>query len=664
MRVTVKLAYSQLKMNRSRTLWSLAAIALSTALMTAVCSFVVSGNTMLIGLLGADYGEYGPSYMRLLLFPAILFGLMIIIMSVVVISNVFHISADERMAEFGILKCVGGTGKQISSTVLYESIFLSAVGIPIGMVLGVCLTFVGIKVANMFLDDLNALSHIMINEIHLSLDFVLSWQALLIAAVICFSTVLFSAWRPGRQVAKASAVESVRGTTVIKVDKTKLRIHPFVRKIFGFEGMLASKNIKRNGRNFRATVIALTVGVILFISLGSLSQQANKMEVFMQLPIDETVISDYTSDRIKQTNDKTGRDESIYLCPIDSDMGNMVAERLRAYDGKDVFGAGEDLETYYTILPAESISKEMMKVLADTQQATYELPVEIITLDTYNYQRLCEKAGVPVGSNILLNHYSYNDNGIEVHMKPYLSTLQKVQLIKADGSQSEIKIDGMLTQEDMPKELFYFNTNPVRLVVEQAEVRGYSWYSTPEDEAKFITYANSVLAEMFPESVDAEDMEQGFSTSVYKIDDYMKVMNIAIMLVLVFMYSFVILLMLIGFTNVVSTMSANVLMRAREFAVLQSVGMTPEGLKRMLALESVLCALKALLVGIPMGVVITYIINCPIRSMYPIPYEFPWLSVLLCALGVFGITWGTTICAAHKLRNQNIIETIRTQSGR
>ncbi|MEG2138887.1 MAG: FtsX-like permease family protein, partial [Oscillospiraceae bacterium] len=163
---------------------------------------------------------------------------------------------------------------------------------------------------------------------------------------------------------------------------------------------------------------------------------------------------------------------------------------------------------------------------------------------------------------------------------------------------------------------------------------------------------------------DADYMEEGFSVRVYKIDDYIKVMNIAILLVSVFMYSFVILLMLIGFTNVISTMSTNVLMRAREFAVLQSVGMTPKGIKRMLSLESILCSIKALLIGLPIGIVITYLINLPIRTMYPIPYEFPLMPILLCSMGVLAITLGTTICASHKLRKQNIIETIRTQSGR
>lgn len=664
MTVTAKLAFSQLKINRSRTLLTLIAIALSTALTTAVCSFVASGNGMFVELLGSDYGAYGSSYIRLLLIPALLFGSIIVAMSVIVISNVFRISATERSTQFGILKCVGATEQQIKTTVMYESVFLSAVGIPVGIILGLCLAFAGTSVANVFLDDLNDLTHIMMEKIHLSIDFVFSWQALLAAVVISFVSVLFSAWLPAHKTAKTSAVDSVRGTGAVKIKNKKPNKNFLISKLFGFEGTLAAQNIKRNRRNFRATVIALSTGVILFICLGALSTQASKIEALMRPDIDQTVLSEYTSARIEQISKDSGKVESIYSCPIDSEIGNIVTQRLADFDGKSVFGTGMDSETYFTVLPENLISKQMLNALASAKKEAYKLSVEIITLDEINYRKLCQKADVPSGSTILLNHYRYNDNGKEVDLIPFLPAFKDVKLIKFDKSNSELKIHGELTQEDIPKELFYPKANAVRLVVPQAQVRGYAWYSAPSDVEGYIEYGNAVLEKMFPKNEDSSYMDEGFNTRVYKVDDYMEVMNIAVVLVAVFMYSFVVLLMLIGFTNVVSTISTNVLLRLREFAVLQSVGMTPEGLRRMLNLESILCSLKALLLGVPVGLGMTYLINLPIRSMYPIPYELPWFSVLLCAFAVFLIIWGTTRYAAHRLKNQNIIETIRSESGR
>ncbi|MDD3362318.1 MAG: FtsX-like permease family protein [Hespellia sp.] len=662
MKITAKMAYSQLKVNRSRTLWATAAIALSTALTTTVCSFVASGNAMIVGFLGADYGEYGSAYMGMLLVPAILFGIIIVTMSVIVISNVFRISAGERISQFGILKCVGATEKQIMESVLYEGIFLSAAGIPVGLVLGFGFTVAGIGIANHFLDELNALAHIMLTEIHLHVTFVLSWQALLFSCMISFLAVMYSARRPARKASRIVAAESARGSGNITVKRVNRRTGEWVQRIFGAEGALAAKNIKRNHQNFRATFIALSAGVILFITLGSLSSQAARLEELMQVNVKETVLADYVSARQKGVNEKTGEQESIYLRPIESERGEVITEKLKAYDGNGVFGVGIDSETYQSAVSNEDLTSEMKEALTYEKLSAEELPVEITTLDHENYQKLCEKAGVDSGSIILLNQYSYNKDGEETPVTPYRSSLNHLVLTKADGSSQEISIDGIVESKEMPEELIHFNVSTIRLVLPEAIVRGYSWYCAPEDVDGFIAYANDVLKQEFPEE-NASYMEAGFSTRVYRIDDYVKVMNISIVLILVFMYSFVAILMLIGFTNVVSTMTTNVLMRSQEFAVLQSVGMTPEGLRKMLNFESLLCSAKSLAIGVPIGIVLTWLMNQPIRKMYPIQYELPWLMVLLCMIGVFAITCGITNLALRRLSSRNIIESIRSGRG-
>ena len=219
MNVIAKLSLSQVKKNKSRTFWAIAAIVLATALTTCVCSLVASGNVMLVSFLGEDYGMYAGAYKSLLLIPAFFLGAIIFIMAVVVISNVFRISAGERISQFGTLKCVGATSRQIIKSVLYESIFLSVLGIPIGILAGLCLTRGGVGVINLFLDELNALSHIMIKDIYFELKFVISWQSILISAFISLITVSISAWLPARKAAKSSAIDSVRGSGEVRIRK-------------------------------------------------------------------------------------------------------------------------------------------------------------------------------------------------------------------------------------------------------------------------------------------------------------------------------------------------------------------------------------------------------------------------------------------------------------
>ncbi len=669
MKLTAQLAYSQLKINRGRTMWTLVGIALSSALITAVCSFAASGNALIIGLFGKSYGNYDDMIADLLLVPAGFFSAIIVSMSVVVISNAFRVSAGERTAQFGILKSVGATKRQITATVMYEGVLLSAVAIPVGIVAGLVLAYAGVQVANHFLAELNSLVNVMMNEITLVIDFVIAWQALTAAVVISFSATMFSAWLPARKAAKIAAIDSIRGAGEVRVGDRPIRTSPFVEKLFGFEGVLAAKSMKRNRRNFRAGVVSLTVGIVLYVNLSALSRQADLLLKMMSPNVDATIMVDYTSLRKTKVNEATGREETTIVVPIDSAVADGVTDKLREYGGggTSVFGMGDNSNTYVAIVPREAVTPKMIEVLSDRGargQQSYELSTEIITVDRVNYAELCERAGVSVGSNILLNHYSYNDNGVMIGLAPFQFDGEALRLMKADGSIRETPVHGALTRNDIPIELLPPNTHTVRLIVPEGAMRSYMWYASPADIAGFMGYANAVMDEMFPRSGESAYMDLGFTTRVFGIQDYMKIMNIPVFLVLVFLYSFVALLTLIGLTSVISTMSANVRMRSREFAVLQSVGMTPDGLRRMLNLESVICSTKALIIGLPIAIGLTYLINMPIRAKFPIPYELPWLAVVWCIAVVFAITYVTTRYSAHRLGDRNIIEAIRSGSGK
>jgi putative ABC transport system permease protein len=132
---------------------------------------------------------------------------------------------------------------------------------------------------------------------------------------------------------------------------------------------------------------------------------------------------------------------------------------------------------------------------------------------------------------------------------------------------------------------------------------------------------------------------------------------------MMFIYGFVAMLTLIGLTNVISTISTNVRLRSREFAVLRSIGMTHGGLYRMLNLESILCSVKSLVIGLPIGVTASYLIYHSIMASTDFPFEFPWIPIFQCIIAVFFITWIIMRYSASRLRGGNIVEAIRLESG-
>lgn len=662
MNITLSLALKQLKRKWSRTISTIAVIILSTALTTAVCNLVTSGNSMLVDLMGEDYASYGSYYIAILVIPAIIFGLLILIMSVVVISNVFRISTGERLSQFGTLKCVGATGKQIIETVMYEAIFLCIVGIPLGILAGIGFTHIGVAIANSQLEELNSLTNMMMSQFHMSLDVILSWKALVLSGVISFFTVLYSASRPARLAAKKTAVAcmkqlEVTGTTVAKDKKEKNSLLKG-----NIETGLAITNVRRNRRNTKSATTVLTISIILFICLSGLQDIAGRIEEYMTPDMKQTVIVDYTSNYDKRINPDTGRREVKFTNPIDADTANKITEQLKAYTDKDFLCYGNDYDTYFAMVPKELLSGDMEKALSYEKvelQDVNEFSVEILSVGQELYEELCERAGAKKGANILLNTYTYNYRGTEKRIVPWTDHIKSLNLELADGTPVEMKIGGELATEEIPEDLLFPNMNTVRLVVPNATVRGYSWFSSPDDIEDYMAYAEKVLDQYFPTGEDDEYMECGYSTRVYRVDDYEKVMNIAIMIACVFLYSFVIMLGIIGMINVISTMSTGITMRAREFAVLQSIGMTKEELEKMLNMESFLCAGKALLYGFPIGMVILMIINFAVVQMMPIGISVPWGAILLVFAVVFLVIWGTIHVSSRKLKDQNIIETIR-----
>ena len=134
-------------------------------------------------------------------------------------------------------------------------------------------------------------------------------------------------------------------------------------------------------------------------------------------------------------------------------------------------------------------------------------------------------------------------------------------------------------------------------------------------------------------------------------------------LITVFVYGLVGMLTLIGLTNVISTIPAYVRLFSRGFALLRSVGMTHNGLLRMLNLESILSSMKSLVIGVPLGIAGSYLIYHGMMSPVTTTYALPWIPILQCVFGVFVVTWVVMRFSASKLSSGSIVEALRLESG-
>ena len=638
--ITRLLAKNQLKQNRKRTIITIIGIVLSVSMLTAVCGFAVSGIEALRNLVGDDDVT---AYQGAFISMATVLGVIIMIASIVVISNAFRVSASERTRQFGILKSVGATKQQIVKTVMYEARLLSVIAIPIGVGMGLLIQWLGTSIGDMLLAPLNEMAK---EGLSLHMRFVFSWAAVLIAVLVSLVTLLLSAWLPARKAARIPAIEAIKMTQEIAVKNQRMHISRLVQFIFGFEGTLAAKSIKRSSKSYRAMVTAISISIILFLVCGNMDAQMTTAVNQTYNNIDANTITSYSAIA-------NGTDPN--RLPLGAQNAEAVTQALRQYPDTAVYGIGYN-NRFSISADTDTLTDKMRSSLEPDQDIIH---VSLVVPDREHYEALCREAGVALGSNILANHAVRVINGKGIAFQSIRFQKQTLSLEQGD-TVTELPLHGQLTSAQIPPEILLVASCDIIVIVPDWPAITYLWLANSLDIDGYISYAEDTLHQFFPQS-------QGSSEYPHSVMDITAVTDMTrslTKLITIFLYGFVGMLTLIGLTSVISAISANVRLRSREFAVLQSVGMTQGGIRRMLALESVMSSLKALLYGIPLGSAAMYLTFLAITTHNSFPFVYPWVTLLEVIAGVFLITLITTQYAAAKLRkNSSLMDAIRSTEG-
>ena len=216
----------------------------------------ISYNSTLLAL----YGEstYG-NIMKSMITMIVIMLSLVSIGCIVVIYNSFAISVMERKKEFGLLSSIGATKKQLSYTVFFEALIEGIIGI----ILGICGAYIGIGTVILIINNL--IGDILVLKLNLVTNIVF----IIIPVIFMILVIFISALVPSRRAAKVSPIEAIRQNDDIKINKKKIKTGKLVNKLFGIEGEIALKNIKRNKKKYRVTIVSLFISIVLFISFSS-----------------------------------------------------------------------------------------------------------------------------------------------------------------------------------------------------------------------------------------------------------------------------------------------------------------------------------------------------------------------------------------------------------
>ena len=611
-----------------------------------------------------------PQVLKLTAIGIVVFAV-IFVSSFAMIYNSFALSVGEQIKYLGMLSSVGATRKQKKKTLYFEGAILGGIGIILGIVFGLLLTFISQSAMNAkittimegYNDNIKYSTHI-------------SWWVLCLIVILAALTVFVSIISPVQKAARITAIDAIRKTDEIK-RKGKIRTPFIITKLFGFEGDIAFKNLRRNGRKSRTIIACICICAVLFLSCNYFCETFKEASN-LDYEIPYQIMYQYSAESKAQlekarnylkTNKRVKRFYSIW-----SGWYSILRGEINPYDNS---------REYDMSFQNESIFVDKYKFIA-TQDITYTAHL----LDDEDFDALCKKNGIDYkkyyspdkdGSikTIVINGIDRNDEPI--FNNNLLGKTIGCYDIDSEKTERENKLDENGNQVN-----FYYKTGRTALYtfcdfikydkdnpICNLDSSGVAFYAPKSVYDKLYDvddfYFNYGIETDEPYKVEKELKdylsENEADGDVYNNYNWMMKEKSIISAVQFLSYAFILLITLITVFNIINTMTAQIAGRKKELAMLKSVGMTPKEFKKTLIFESMFYGLFGLLFGVPLSLVINRVVGYIISKDNPIPFSVNiWLYLIAC-VAVFVIIALTMIYSLKLIKNNSIIDSLKDDTN-
>lgn len=581
-------------------------------------------------------------------------GMMIIMLSlvsigcIIVIYNSFAISVMERKKEFGLLSSIGATKRQLSHTVFFEAVVVGVIGI----ILGILGAYIGIGCVILIINNL--ISDILEYKLHL----VTNPLFIIIPVIFMIVVIGLSAFIPSRRASKVSPIEAIRQNDDIKINKKKIKTSKLVNKLFGIEGEIALKNIKRNKKKYRVTVVSLFISIVLFISFSSYMNYTlnTASSVMGEVPYDYQI--SYFGD--DPNNDKEALDK-INEIVKSSDVKEYVSYSVSNLSIIGNYTYSDEYLDFYK----NAYGDDGIKALNNLK---YQY-ISIYILDDNSYNKYKKLIGIDNDSVILLNKFkgvSYGNNKRVNYNIPVINNGNiNIKICNFDNDEDvdttkycNKNIDNIFVTNksfDLIEEFSYMDD--FKLIVNK------KLYDSISDSSTHYTQFNIISDNTNNIDKLTKELDKYSNVNYTNIKEAMKQANNLILVVKILMYGFISLVTLIGVTSVFNTISTSMALRKREFAVLRSIGLTNRGFNKILFFESLFFGMKSLIFAIPVSIGITVLIHYALADMVSIStIIIPWKYIIISIVSVFVIVLLTMMYSTSKIKKHNIIEQIREEN--
>ena len=638
--------------------------------------------------------------LRVLYGMAAILVILIMIGSISLIYNSFSISISERLKSYGVLRSVGATKHQVRMTVLMESLILCGIGIPLGIGLGL----LGLGGVLSYLQkDFAAVFGASLSYVPIRLVF--SIPALLMAVVICLITVLISALIPAQKAIHASAIDAIRQQGMTKYCRAKGGA--VSGKLFGFGGTLAGRSYVRSRRRYVITILSLALSIVLFIAAASFSD-------YLQSYLD-TYAADHTGadiylDGVEGVSAETVLEDIRAMKHVDEcamteacDLQFWIPWDALTKEYRDYLGKWEHNPTYQG-------KTQLWGNLQFLDDDTFRTWCRELGLDPADFLDPEEPAGI-VMNHVIYKFYEEEKGGTMRYSMKVLEQ-EKSELTWYTAGEMEGYLfesvdltDGVhvyyLPEEAMKEiaaedgeivadETEYLEDHPKQLIgvsLKTGVAAEHPWMDAATSESLSIVYPMSMKDRVLPAGgaengrfyrqyeIRAADHaaatdelftyleEKGITGGAYDRSAQQETARMALKILNVFLACFILLMALISIVNVYNTISTNIRLRRREFAMLRSVGMGDREFNRMMRCESLMYVSRSLVLGLGLAFLFTYAIFKVVGQNMVTSFYVPWYAVAIAVVLVVAIVFLTAGRAVRQLKGRDLAQELKIENA-
>ncbi|MFR3919950.1 MAG: ABC transporter permease [Clostridia bacterium] len=561
----------------------------------------------------------------------------IVVSSVFVIRNSFSISVSEKTKQYGMLASVGATKKQIKRSVLLEGLYIGIIAIPLGILLGIVAIIILLWIVNLLIGEMMEGTEFVYN---------VPGMAILISVVISGITIFLSCLIPAIKASKIPPIEAIRGTDDIKIKARKVKTSKLTKKLFGIGGVIASKNLKRNRKKYRTTVVSLVVSISIFIALSSF------------LTYGQMMTGSYYTD-LNYNIAVNGGNEALYAKVATWSGINSYSYSYQTSAEIDANKYGTDFAKEELENKKQIYEKDFPEDVGKYEDNTLGLTIIMFNKDYFkSYVKslgMNEKdySNIAILGDDMMHYVGKGKSKVEHYFNVKAGEVMEATM---DDEQKQIKISKITTERPMGYESCY--TEGGYLFVSED-------YPLVTKDKSELNSGNLCIEAQKPSEIEnkltdlKKESEEFENIMVTNLDQYADQEKRIIILVSIFLYGFIAVITLIGVTNIFNTITTNMILRSKEFANLKSIGMTTKEFNKMIKLESIMYGAKSLLIGIPIGLFGSYEIFKSFTNSIDFGFIVPWQAIIISVIFVFIIVGLTMEYSLNKINKQNIIETIR-----